>query len=124
MAASPARTSTEATAASAIHLSLDLRGFPAPVGGVWPVGTSPCGVSLHWVEAQLSGEPCGSSWPLGLVIGWGSFRIVNGQQELPIDGHEISPLADTRTPHRRTGFLPSGRSSDQRLHPLAGESLF
>src|SRR5215471_6003999 len=50
--------------------------------------------------------------------------VVNGQQELPIDGHEISPLADTRTPRRRTGFLPSGRSSDQRLHPLPGESLF
>ena len=80
----------------------------------------------------------------GRVPGWGSFVLiflvgaasllllawafrgacVNGQQELPIDGHEISPLADTRTPRRRTGFLPSGRSSDQRLHPLPGESLF
>jgi len=34
--------------------------------------------------------------------------------DLPIDGHEISPRTDSRTPGRRLG---------QRLHPLAGGGL-
>src|SRR5215472_12629376 len=83
----------------------------------WPLRGTGQDVAMGLIAAAAI------AWAGGFLASTAS-NAVNGQQELPIDGHEISPLADTRTPRRRTGFLPSGRSSDQRLHPLPGESLF